>query len=86
MRLRFQVLRLSALRRNDFSKASSASSRLCCSFCASGVVAGYWAEQRAADPGTTAERVLLHFNELANSYAPALRTPSFAVDGTWERA
>ena len=53
---------------------------------AAGVVAGYWAEQREADPGTSAESILLRFNQLAGSYAPALRTPSFAVDGAWERA
>jgi hypothetical protein len=52
---------------------------------ASGLVAGYWAEQGATAPGMHAEAVLLQFNTLARDYAPALRTPSIAVEGAWER-
>lgn len=52
---------------------------------ASGVVATTWAAERARQPATHAESVLLQFNARVEDYAPALRTPFIAVDGAWER-
>jgi hypothetical protein len=52
---------------------------------ATGMVANYWAAQRARKPETHAEAILLGFNTLAESYAPALRTPSIGMRGEWQR-
>jgi Subtilase family len=52
---------------------------------ATGMVANYWATQRDRKPDTGAEAVLLGFNTLADNYAPALRTPSIAIEGEWQR-
>jgi hypothetical protein len=51
---------------------------------ATGMVANYWAAQRARKPATHAEAILLGFNTLAESYAPALRTPSIGLRGEWQ--
>jgi hypothetical protein len=50
---------------------------------AAGLVAGFWGVRRSQTPGTSAEDVLESFNDLADHYAPALRTPSIGMRGEW---
>jgi hypothetical protein len=51
-----------------------------------GLVAGYWTLERGQRPDLPAAQVLAEFHRLARHYAPAVRTPSIAMRGEWERA
>lgn len=53
---------------------------------ASGLVSGYWAVQRARNPGVDAETVLADFHAVTRTYAPSLRTASIAMTGEWQSA
>jgi hypothetical protein len=53
---------------------------------ASGLVAGFWTLGRAERPQVCATDVLAEFHARARHYASAVRTPSVAMRGAWERA
>jgi hypothetical protein len=49
----------------------------------SGLVAGYWTNERAQGRNAHAADVLTGFSTLATEYAPALRTASIGMQGDW---
>jgi hypothetical protein len=51
---------------------------------AAGLVAGYWTTQRGRRSDLGAADVLAEFHRLARHYAPAVRTPSIAMQGDWQ--
>jgi hypothetical protein len=53
---------------------------------ASGLVAGFWTQERARGRDAHAADVLTGFTTLASEYAPALRTASIAMRGEWVAA